>query len=596
MEGLSLLLFKSFSDHQFSGIKVSNFVKIFHLIFVDDVLILSKADPAEWLFILEVLQIFSSASGLTINPSKSSAHFWGLSPTELPPLQISIPYTFIDLNEGFTYLGFQLRMGASTPSDWNWLVSHFEKRIAFWCNKWLSLGGRYVLVKSVLESLAVYWMTLERLPSRTLNLLRRLSFNFLWNDQPGHHRFHLCCWKSLSKPRKAGGWGLKNLASFNSTLLASSFWRAVMHESIWNRIIRDKYLGARPLFHWLRRPTLLQNWASPFWKGLVASSKVVLHWLRWKPGTGNNIRVGKDMMLGMGVSSLLSSSLCVRLDSQNHSTLALVNVPGGVNSLPDGWMDSTDLHLDGMYATEWKRYTTALKRAGISLSESPDLLIWVGGDASGTCSVKNLYAALLYQKQLIDDRYWRRQIWDWVIPIKLKLFIWLAGNGNVLAWDALSRRGWEGPGICLLSRLSSEDVNHLLGHCHFTKEVWNRLLSHFSIKASWSGPNLSECFSSWLSKKCAPSTLAAHACWQLWAERNNATFENRPPSVSAVFHRILSNFQWQASSIKTIPQKVCDITLAGGHTLACFDGAALSNGLCYGAGGFFKSHSRRITK
>jgi ribonuclease HI len=90
--------------------------------------------------------------------------------------------------------------------------------------------------------------------------------------------------------------------------------------------------------------------------------------------------------------------------------------------------------------------------------------------------------------------------------------------------------------------------------------------------------------------------LAAHTCWQLWAERNSATFENRPPSVSAVLHRILSNFQWQASSIKTFPHKICDITLAVGHTLACFDGAASSNGLCCGAGGFFKSHPRKITK
>jgi len=33
-----------------------------------------------------------------------------------------------------------------------------------------------------------------------------------------------------------------------------------------------------------------------------------------------------------------------------------------------------------------------------------------------------------------------------------------------------------------------------------------------------------------------------------------------------------------------------------GSTLVCFDGAALSNGLCCGAGGTFKSHPSRITK
>lgn len=32
----------------------------------------------------------------------------------------------------------------------------FERKIGFWGNKWLSLGGRFILVKTVLEGLAVY--------------------------------------------------------------------------------------------------------------------------------------------------------------------------------------------------------------------------------------------------------------------------------------------------------------------------------------------------------------------------------------------------------------------------------------------------------
>ena len=47
MEALSILLTKSFTEHKISGIKVSNLIKIVHLMFVDDVLLLSKADPEE---------------------------------------------------------------------------------------------------------------------------------------------------------------------------------------------------------------------------------------------------------------------------------------------------------------------------------------------------------------------------------------------------------------------------------------------------------------------------------------------------------------------------------------------------------------------
>jgi hypothetical protein len=73
-------------------------------------------------------------------------------------------------------------------------------------------------------------------------------------------------------------------------------------------------------------------------------------------------------------------------------------------------------------------------------------------------------------------------------------------------------------------------------------------------------------------------------------------FEDRSPSLSVVVHRIINSFSWQPATQKFFPNRVCEITQAEGLTLACFDGATLSNGNCCGAGGFFKSHSSRITK
>jgi hypothetical protein len=286
MEGLSLLLTHSYLAHHISGIKVSKFIHVFLLMFVDDVLILTKADFAEWQLIQDILHLFSLVSGLSINYSKSSAHHWGLSGPELHHLKNHLPYSFLDLKEGFRYLGYQLKMGASLPEDWRWLVATFEKKIDFWCNKWLSMGGRLILIKTVLESLAVFWMTLERIPKKVIHILRRLAFNFLWNGQACRRRFHLCDWETLSKPRRVGGWGLKNLTIFNTALLASSFWRAATQESIWHRIIAEKYMSSLPFCIWIRKPTLQQKRASPFWKGLVAASPVILHWLRWKPGSG----------------------------------------------------------------------------------------------------------------------------------------------------------------------------------------------------------------------------------------------------------------------------------------------------------------------
>jgi hypothetical protein len=51
-------------------------------------------------------------------------------------------------------------MGNYKAEDWGWLIAKYEKRIGHWCNRWLSLGGRFILIKAVLESQPMYWMAL----------------------------------------------------------------------------------------------------------------------------------------------------------------------------------------------------------------------------------------------------------------------------------------------------------------------------------------------------------------------------------------------------------------------------------------------------
>jgi hypothetical protein len=342
-----------------------------------------------------------------------------------------------------------MKMGAATPGDWQWLVDTFQRKIGFWCNIWLSLGGRLILIKSVLQSLAVFWMTLERIPKKILTTLRRIIFHFLWSGLERKPHFHLCSWQLLSKPRRAGGWGIKNLSQFNEALLANSFWRAVSHDSIWHRIVMNKYLGTLPLHQWIRKSSFNLQRASPFWKGLLVSSPVILHWLRWKPGAGCDILLGRDRILGLEEQSLLSPCLRTLLQRQNLQTLAQVKAPSGELHFPNRWMGSGELSLSDQCAVEWASFTSALRCAGISLSDEPDVLIWAGGDATGHITVKNIYHALQLQLNICPDFSWTFQIWNWKVPLKLKLFIWLAGQGRIITWEALQRRGWVWPGHLL---------------------------------------------------------------------------------------------------------------------------------------------------
>jgi hypothetical protein len=216
MEGLSLLLKESKGEGKLAGIKVSRMIKILHLFFVDDVLIMTNATLQEWLEIDRLIKLFCKASGLQVNDSKTTVLYEGLSEVDLTPFKSFLPYTFTDLAIGFKYLGYYLKTGVYKVDDWSWLLAKMEKKIGLWCNRWLSLGGRYILIKLVLESQPVYWMSLETIPRSVLNKIQKIMFNFLWNGNNETQHFHLCRWESLSKPKKCGGWGFHNLFHFNN--------------------------------------------------------------------------------------------------------------------------------------------------------------------------------------------------------------------------------------------------------------------------------------------------------------------------------------------------------------------------------------------
>jgi hypothetical protein len=74
MEGLSLLLKDSQRAGKLTGINVSRTIKILHILFVDDVIIMTKATMQEWWEIDKVLKFFCLTSGLNINVEKSTFH------------------------------------------------------------------------------------------------------------------------------------------------------------------------------------------------------------------------------------------------------------------------------------------------------------------------------------------------------------------------------------------------------------------------------------------------------------------------------------------------------------------------------------------
>jgi hypothetical protein len=259
-----------------------------------------------------------------------------------------------------------------------------EKKIDLWCNRWLSLGGRFILVKSTLESLHVYWMSLATIPCTILNKIRIIMFNFLWRGNMDSFHFHLCRWDTLAKPKSYGGWGFRNIFHFSKSLATNTLWRVLMGVGIWHEVIKDKYLPSTTIINWLRSPTFNMTTVSKIWGGLLKSIHLITQWLSWIPGSGHLVALGRDKILGLDDRSILSPELVSFLRQNKISVLSQARNLTEQVGPSTSWYRYGDLGLSGSLAVEWECYRMALISAGASIHDGDDTLMWTGGDWSQT--------------------------------------------------------------------------------------------------------------------------------------------------------------------------------------------------------------------
>jgi len=71
----------------------------------------------------------------------------------------------------------------------------------------------------------------------------------------------------------------------------------------------------------------------------------------------------------------------------------------------------------------------------------------------------------------VDTNFWYTDLWQWKIPLKIKLFVWLLLEQKLLTWDNLVKRGFLGPSMCALCGVEGENAKHLFVDCVFTKDI-----------------------------------------------------------------------------------------------------------------------------
>ncbi|WMV38569.1 hypothetical protein MTR67_031954 [Solanum verrucosum] len=93
-----------------------------------------------------------------------------------------------------TYLGMPLGSEHKAGEIWDGILEKTEKRLARWKAQYISLGGRLILINSVLDALPTYVMSLFPIPPKVMKKLDRLRRDFLWHGGKEGKGYKLVNW------------------------------------------------------------------------------------------------------------------------------------------------------------------------------------------------------------------------------------------------------------------------------------------------------------------------------------------------------------------------------------------------------------------
>ena len=144
------------------------------------------------------------------------------SPNVEPEVRADICTSLNIMTEALSdkYLGLPALVGADRSDSFIHLLERIIKRLEGWKEKFLSMGGKEILLKAIIQALPVYAMAVFKIPKLRCKQMTDAMAAFWWGDTDIQKRMHRKAWWKMCVPKKMGGMGFRDLHAFNLAMLA----------------------------------------------------------------------------------------------------------------------------------------------------------------------------------------------------------------------------------------------------------------------------------------------------------------------------------------------------------------------------------------
>ncbi|CAN1152540.1 Uncharacterized mitochondrial protein AtMg00310 [Linum perenne] len=159
-----------------------------------------------------------------------------------------------------------------------------------WKGRMLSQAGKETLLKSIIQAIPTFLMSVFFLSSTLTKKMDSLVRNFFWSGDTEKKSIHWSNDDTLCEAKNRGGLGFKCFADFNLALLAKQCWRILVNpDALWVRLLKSIYF---PKCDFLAAPKGARpSW---IWSSLFKARDVVSLGALKRVGDGKSIEVNND--------------------------------------------------------------------------------------------------------------------------------------------------------------------------------------------------------------------------------------------------------------------------------------------------------------
>ena len=404
-------------------------------------------------------------------------------------------------------------IGRDRKATFAYIKDRVWQKINSWSGKCLSKAGREVMIKSVLQAIPAYVMSIFQLPHTLIDSIEKMLNSFWWgNGKTTQRGIHWMNWEKLSAPKIHGGMGFKDLSAFNLAMLGKQGWKFITEpDTLVARIFKARYF---PYGSYLTA-TVGHN-PSYVWRSIMRARFIVRGGARWTIGSGASISILNEPWLTNG--EFISSDVPGALSLHNFTVNSLMNLyDKSLNEQVVRQVFSADI-------------ASKILHTPLISQVEDDRIVWKG-ERHRRYSVRSAYR--LCVTELIDSSYlWRpgywSGIWNLKVPPKVKNLLWRMCRGCLPTRVRLLDKGVVCPTTCVSCESSHEDLLHVFFECPFTIQVWNTTGLWGSVQhALTQAASPTEAIFHLLENLSADlSQRMSTVMWSIWKHRNLRVWDN----------------------------------------------------------------------